>query len=66
MTLPLQGQPEGSPIGVAQPSFGGAVTLTNGVESFWSMLKQAAQGVYHQFSSKHLKPRSNRSLPAEH
>ena len=27
---------------------------TNGVESFWSMLKRGHMGVYHQMSSKHL------------
>ena len=27
---------------------------TNGVESFWSMLKRAHKGVYHKFSVKHL------------
>ena len=27
---------------------------TNGVESFWSMLKRAHKGVYHQLSAKHL------------
>lgn len=27
---------------------------TNGIESFWSMLKRAHKGVYHKFSRKHL------------
>ena len=27
---------------------------TNGIESFWSMLKRAHKGVYHKISSKHL------------
>ena len=27
---------------------------TNGMESFWAMLKRGYQGVYHQFSTKHL------------
>lgn len=27
---------------------------TNGVESFWNMLKRAHKGVYHQLSRKHL------------
>ena len=27
---------------------------TNGVESFWSMLKRAHKGVYHKLSPKHL------------
>ena len=27
---------------------------TNGVESFWSMLKRAHKGVYHKLSGKHL------------
>jgi len=27
---------------------------TNGIESFWSMLKRAHKGVYHKFSVKHL------------
>ena len=27
---------------------------TNGVESFWAVLKRAHKGVYHQFSAKHL------------
>ena len=27
---------------------------TNGVESFWSMLKRGHDGVYHHFSKKHL------------
>ena len=27
---------------------------TNGMESFWAMLKRGYQGIYHQFSAKHL------------
>ena len=27
---------------------------TNGIESFWSMLKRAHKGVYHKISHKHL------------
>ena len=27
---------------------------TNGIESFWSMLKRAHKGVYHKISAKHL------------
>ena len=27
---------------------------TNGIESFWSMLKRAHTGTYHQMSAKHL------------
>ena len=27
---------------------------TNGIESFWSMLKRAHKGVYHKISEKHL------------
>ena len=27
---------------------------TNGIESFWSMLKRGYVGVYHRFSQKHL------------
>ena len=27
---------------------------TNGMESFWAMLKRGYHGVYHQFSVKHL------------
>ena len=27
---------------------------TNGVESFWSVLKRAHKGVYHKISTKHL------------
>ena len=30
------------------------VAHTNGVESFWSMLKRAHKGVYHKLSAKHL------------
>lgn len=32
----------------------GATVHTNGVESFWSMLKRAHKGVYHRLSAKHL------------
>ena len=32
----------------------GATVHTNGVESFWSMLKRAHKGVYHRLSPKHL------------
>ena len=27
---------------------------TNGIESFWSVLKRAHKGVYHKISHKHL------------
>ena len=27
---------------------------TNGIESFWSMIKRAIMGVYHKVSRKHL------------
>ena len=38
---------------------------TNGVESFWSMLKRAHKGVYHKLSAKHLPvPRSGATPPA--
>ena len=30
------------------------IVHTNGVESFWSMLKRAHKGVYHKLSAKHL------------
>ena len=32
----------------------GETVHTNGVESFWSMLKRAHKGVYHKISAKHL------------
>ena len=32
----------------------GVKVHTNGVESFWSMLKRAHKGVYHKLSAKHL------------
>ena len=32
----------------------GETVHTNGVESFWSMLKRANKGVYHRLSPKHL------------
>ena len=32
----------------------GVKVHTNGVESFWSMLKRAHKGVYHNLSAKHL------------
>lgn len=32
----------------------GATVHTNGIESFWSMLKRAHKGVYHRLSPKHL------------
>ena len=31
-----------------------AMVHTNGVESFWSMLKRGYIGIYHHFSPKHL------------
>lgn len=31
-----------------------AMAHTNGVESFWSMLKRGYIGIYHHFSPKHL------------
>ena len=30
------------------------ITHTNGIESFWSMLKRAHKGTFHKFSPKHL------------
>jgi len=30
------------------------MTHTNGIESFWAVLKRAHKGVYHKFSVKHL------------
>jgi hypothetical protein len=30
------------------------VAHTNGIESFWAMLKRAHKGVYHKISPKHL------------
>ena len=30
------------------------ISHTNGIESFWSMLKRAHKGVYHKISAKHL------------
>ncbi len=30
------------------------MAYTNGIESFWSMLKRAHKGVYHKISAKHL------------
>ncbi len=41
---------------VVKPSAGEyvrAMAHTNGVESFWSMLKRGCIGIYHHFSSKH-------------
>ena len=35
---------------------------TNGIESFWSMLKRAHKGVYHKISPKHLQRRDGNSL----
>ena len=30
------------------------IAHTNGIESFWSMLKRAHQGTFHKISPKHL------------
>ena len=38
---------------------------TNGIESFWSMLKRAHTGTYHQMSAKHL-PRYVREFEGRH
>ena len=38
----------------ASPSTFAAWPHTNGVESFWSMLKRAHKGVFHKMSPKHL------------
>ena len=32
----------------------GEMVHTNGVESFWSMLKRAHKGTFHRLSAKHL------------
>ena len=34
--------------------YGRAMAHTNGVESFWSLLKRRYIGIYHHFSRKHL------------
>ena len=38
---------------------------TNGVESFWAMLKRAYHGVYHHVSEKHL-PRYVQQFAGKH
>ena len=35
-------------------AYGNAVVHTNGIESFWSMLKRAHKGTFHKISPKHL------------
>ena len=40
--------------GTAWASMSGEMVHTNGVESFWSMLKRAHKGVCHKLSAKHL------------
>ena len=37
---------------------------TNGVESFWSMLKQEHKGIYHKMSPKHLDQYVQKFVPA--
>ena len=36
------------------PEYGSSHVHTNGVESFWSMLRRAHKGTFHKLSPKHL------------
>ncbi len=54
MHVPARGLPNHESVKYSVSEYVNGQAHTNGVESFWAVLKRAYHGVYHQLSPKHL------------
>ena len=54
MHVPARGLPNHESVKYSVSEYVNGQAHTNGVESFWAVLKRACHGVYHQLSPKHL------------